>query len=382
MLVKWLTSRLKNDIIKKMNATEIKTEGGEKMAKAESLEILKESDFRRELKSEPRAGYLFFGDEDYLKAHAVRQARELVCSDPTLAFFNDMRLDAIDFTPQKLIDALTPMPMMADRKLITLSGMNFSSMRSHDLDDFCEALAELNNFDYNLLIISVASDCLDTGYLPKKPSESLKKLAEHLTPVQFDRCSTAKLTAWIAKHFEHNGVQATPDLCAQMPEYCGHSMFLLANEIDKLSYYTLSHGKISPTLDDMRLVCSSEEEYDTFAFTNAIMENRTEAALAILADYRFRRVDPLFILSDVMRVICEMLAVQALTAEGLPAARIGATFKPAIHEFRIGLYQKSLRNTSEQRLRLALAACNAADTTFKSSPQNGYTVLEQLICSL
>ena len=79
------------------------------------MDLLKEADFRKELKSNPRAGYLFFGDEDYLKAFAVKQARELICPDPSFAFFNEIRLDAMDFEAQKLIDALMPLPMMADK---------------------------------------------------------------------------------------------------------------------------------------------------------------------------------------------------------------------------------------------------------------------------
>ena len=343
------------------------------------MELIKEADFRKELKGTPRAGYLFFGEEDYLKAFSVRQARELLCPDPTFAFFNEMRLDAVDFTPQKLLDALMPMPMMADRKLVTVSGLNFNTMRPTDLDGLCEVLSELPHYDYNLLIITAASDCLDSGYLPKRPSATLTKLGEHLMPVHFERCTTAKLAAWIGKHFAHNGVEASPELCARMPDYCGHSMFILANEIDKLSFYTLSHGEKIATEENMRLVCTPANEYDAFAFTNAIMENKQDAALAILADYRFRRVEPLMILGDVSRVICDMLGVRAMTAEGNPAAEIASAL--GLHEFKVGLYQKSLRNTSEKRLRRALDACSTADTALKLSPQ-GYTALEKLICSL
>ena len=110
------------------------------------MNIIKEADFRREIKTAPRAGYLFFGEEDYLKAFAVRTAREIVSPDPTFAFFNEMRLDATDFSPQKLIDALMPMPMMADKKIVTLTGLNFNTMRQSDLDGLCEALAAVVYF--------------------------------------------------------------------------------------------------------------------------------------------------------------------------------------------------------------------------------------------
>ena len=343
------------------------------------LPIIKESDFRKELKSAPRAGYLFFGEEDYLKAFAVKQARELVSPDPSLAFFNDMRLDAVEFTPQKLLDALPPLPMMVDRKLITVSGLNFNTMRPNELEELCEVLAELETYDYNLLILIASADCLDPGYLPKRPSAPLTKLGEYLTPVQFERCTTAKLTAWIGKHFAHNGVEVSPALCAQMADYCGHSMFTLACEIDKLCFYTRYHGKAQATEEDMKLVCCPANEYDAFAFTNAIMDGKQETALSILADYRFRRIHPLIVLGDVTRVICDMITVRAMIAEGTTAKEIAQALK--MHEFKVGLYQKSLRNISEKRLHRAFEACLAADASLKLSPL-GYTPLEKLICSL
>ncbi len=343
------------------------------------MELLKESDFRKELKSKPRTGYLFFGEEDYLKAFALRQAREVICPDPSLAFFNELRIDALDYTPQKLMDALTAMPMLEERKLVILGGLNFHNLRSNEVENLCAVLDELKVYDYNLLIINVAADCLDAGYLPKSPSAVLKQLGAYLTPVYFEKCTTAKLTAWIQKHFAHNGIEASPALSSQMADYCGHSMFVLANEIDKLSYYLRSHGQTQATEEAMRLCCIPATEVDAFAFANAIMANKQDTALAILADYRFRRVDPLMIFGEVLRVVCDMISIQKMTAEGAPTSEIASALK--LHEFKVGLYQKSLRQTSKERLERALRACTNADLALKRSPQ-GYTALEKLICAL
>lgn len=342
-------------------------------------EIIKEADFRRELKGAPRTGYLFFGDEDYLKSFALKLARETLCPDPSFSFFNDIRLDAVGFEPSKLVDALMPAPMMEDRKIVTLTGLNFNTMRASELEELSDAIALLDEYDYNTLIVTAAADCLNPGILPKRPSPTLQKLSEHLTPVQFDKCSTQKLAAWVQKHFSHNGVEADPAFCTAFPEYCGHSMYILASEIDKLSYYVLSHERTSVTREDMLLVCTPAAEYDAFAFTNAIMEGKSEAALAILADYRFRRVDPLIILGDVSRVICDMLAVSAMCNEGATNAQIASVLK--LHEFKVGLYRKSIAAFDPARLSRALDACLDADRLLKLSPA-GYAPLEQLICTL
>jgi DNA polymerase III delta subunit len=156
-------------------------------------------------------------------------------------------------------------------------------------------------------------------------------------------------------------------------------MYILANEIDKLSFYLRYHGKTVADEESMRLVCTPLNEYDTYAFANAIMAGRSEEALAILADYRFRRADPIRILAEMAGTICDMAIIRSMTAEGAPIGEICAAFKPAWHEYRVGLFQKSLRQISEKRLKSAMEFCLEADRALKLSPQ-GYTALEQLIC--
>ena len=64
-----------------------------------ALTILKEADFRKALKTAPTGGYLFFGEEDYMKSASLRMARQGITeADPAMATFNDIRLDGLDFT--------------------------------------------------------------------------------------------------------------------------------------------------------------------------------------------------------------------------------------------------------------------------------------------
>ena len=129
----------------------------------------------------------------------------------------------------------------------------------------------------------------------------------------------------------------------------------------------------------MRFVCTPATEYDAFAFANAIMDGRRDTALDILRDYRFRRVEPLVILGDVIRVFCDMAGVAAMQGGGATDREIAGVLK--LHEFKVALYRKSLSRMRPGALRQALDACNAADRTLKLSPQ-GYTALERLICSV
>ena len=88
-----------------------------------ALNIMKEADFRKELKAAATGGYLFFGEEDYMKSASLRMARQSIAeADPAMAAFNDIHLDGLDFTPSALLDALAAPPMGSDRKVITVTG--------------------------------------------------------------------------------------------------------------------------------------------------------------------------------------------------------------------------------------------------------------------
>lgn len=345
------------------------------------ITVLKEADFRKALKAAPTGGYLFFGEEDYMKATAIRMARENVTeADPAMAAFNDIRLDGLDFTPSALLDALTVPPMGAERKIITVTGLNLSALRAADMDKLCEALSEIPDYPYNLVILSAAADTFDPGNLPKKPSELLTAFSEYLTPVWFERNTPAKLAGWVQKHYLHGGVQADPKICQFTVEYCGRNMFTLAGEIDKVSCYVRAHGRDTATEADIRAVAIPAMEYDAFAFTNAIMERRRADALDILSDLKLRRVEPLFILSEVSRVVCDLLAIRTMADGGRTPAEIGSELK--MHEYRVGLYLKQARKTDARLLRNAVAAAETADKALKRSAADGYGIIERLICTL
>ncbi len=348
--------------------------------------IIKEADFRKELKTNPTGGYLFFGEEDYMKAASLRMARASVTeSDPAMAPFNDIHLDGTDFSAGALLDAMTVPPMggveeAEARKIISVSGLNLGGMKSADVDKLTEALEAMADYPYNLVILSVGADAMDYGTLPKRPSALLTTLSEYLTPVYFERNTPAKLAGWVQKHYAAEGVKADPALCRFTIEYCGRQMYTLASEIDKVAFYVRAKGRDMATEADVRTAAVPAMEYDAFAFTNAITERRRADALDILADLKLRRVDPIFILGEVSRVMGNLYAVRAMADGGKTPAEISGAL--GIHEYRVSLFLKQVRSMDADRLRDMLTATAEADLALKRSSADGYGVIERIICSL
>ena len=341
------------------------------------MELIKEDVFRKQLKKGLDGAYLFFGEEDYLKSFALSAAREAMCPDPTFALFNDVRIDALDYSAGALLDALMPPPMMAEKKIVTVSGLDLGSLRAHEIDDLCEALSALRDYDYNVVILSVPAGRMEEGNLPKKPSALLSRLSEYLTPVRFEPISGARLIAWVGKHFQHHGVEADPALCAYLIEFCGKSMFTLSAETEKLSYYVLQHGRRTVTREDVDTVSVSELSAGTFALANAILDGKYQEAMSALEVMRFRREDPVILLSDISRVLCDLVIIKSLQEEGMQPGEIATLLK--MNEFRVKIYYSSAAGKSLKKLRRAVELCSAADLTLKQSSLPDYLVIERLI---
>lgn len=342
-------------------------------------DLLPGGEFEKQIRNSPATGYLLFGEEDYLKQHAVSVARSVLCPEPEFAAFNDIKVDALEFSPDVLLDSIMAYPMMADRKLITLTGLQPSAMSSSELSQLCEVLQALEEYDYNTLLLVVASDGLDPGYLPKRPSPVLSKLGETLVPVRFEKNTPAKLAAWVGRHFTHYGVSASGALCQKLIDYCGTGMYILASEIEKLCYYILSQGRKEAAEADIEAVAVAVPEYDSFALTNALLQQKPDEALQVLQKLKSSRTDPVIIMAEIDRCFCELCYVCAMIRQGLTNREISSATN--IHEFKINIYRKACSSIPPAKLRTILDRCSEADIALKSSVQTGYSAVERLICT-
>ncbi len=339
--------------------------------------IIKDVEFHREIKSAPRSCYFFFGEEDYLKNATLKQAREILGGDPAFDIFNYVEIDGREYSTDRLLDALAPPPMMADRKLVILQGLNLLEFKQSEFQDFCHVLETLEDYDYNVLIVTAASNGFEPGST-KRPSAQLKAISELAVPVQFDHPAPAKLAAWAQKHYAAHGATASPQVAQYTVDVCGRDMFALAGEIDKVACYALAHGKQAVTERDVDAVTVPSTEIGAFALANAISEGRRADALQILDDMRFRRVEPVIVLGEISGVYSDMLAVKTLADKGLSTPEIASALR--MNEYRLARYQRSLRGMSTERVHQLISAAARADTEVKSSGKS-YAPLEKLICS-
>lgn len=355
------------------------------------MDIISGTEFLKRIKENADGNYLFYGEEDYLKAHALKSFKDAMGLDEALEIFNLIKIDVLDYDAEKLIDALSMPPMMAEKKLVVVTGLNIKKMnrggKSDDGDNsvgelraLIDAINHLEEFDYNNLIIIIPAGNITEDEPKKKLPAALAFLSEYLTPVKFEASTPQKLSLWVARHFEHHGIKARAEDCTHLVNFCGRDMFILSGEVEKLSLYAKAQGRDYIVREDIPLLCCAEMEYGAFEFSNAILEGRKNDALSILRVMKFKQIEPLAIMGELSGILSDLLKIKILLGAGKNLQQIEQETK--MNSYKVKLYVGSARRMELSRLQAIVLAAAEADLAMKFQFDAGYLHLEKLICSL
>ena len=325
--------------------------------------------------------YLFAGPEDYLKRHTLAEVQKKLVPDDAFAAFNFLRFHGETPDFERLVDALSSPPMMAEAKLVVWEHVDFSSMGERERDRVIEGIASLSAAmdPETVLIFLAGSEGLDLG-TERRRSPIYRKLEKVLCVVEFDLADERRLIPWIGRHFAQCGVTSTPEVCAHLIALCGRSMTILANETDKIAFYVLERGRNAVTLADVDNAASPIRESEAFALTNALLDRDRSAAFAALLDLKERRVDAAVAVGALCRFYSELLTVAAFG--GTAASEVSRITK--MNEYKLKLYQKAVRRVSLEQIRREADRCRAIDEATKGMAVGvgGYTAIERFIASV
>lgn len=337
-----------------------------------------EAEFRQELK-DLKGGYLFYGDEDYLKLSYAKEVQKRVL-DGAFDDFNHIVIYGEDYSAPELSGAIASLPMMAEKKLVEVRSLDFKSLKKDEILALGEALEALEDCDHTILIMRADSHLFDAGR-PKAPSELFKLLTKHLTPVEFSFPVPARLSSWILRHFSEGNISFSPELCDYLVDICGHSMWTLANEIDKLCAYAGANSINTIDKKIIDLVCCKSIEYDDFQLTNMLLDGNNALVFETLRRQKLNHEPANVILFSVVKMYTELYAVSRLYQAGMNKAQIASTLK--IHEFKVGKYLTRISRSSPARIERMLELCRDADLQSKSLQNlDTYGALERLISTL
>lgn len=335
------------------------------------------SELVAEIKKGVSGAYFFWGDEEYLKNFYIGRIRHAVLGeDETLSSFNHYTVKWGEDTAEDLEDALTAVPMMAERTLVEVY-CDFTKIKDHA--EFADMLSIFDGSSSVLVVIAPA-DGFDAGNVAKKKqSEAYKIYSKIMKPVEFAAQTPTELKRWIVRRFSRDYLSVGGETLEFIVNRCGRDMFILSGELDKIVAAALQRGI---QLIDEELVAEvtvSSEEDDAFALANAILNGDRKRALHELAACKRRQEKAPAVLGSVSKAVCDMLTVSILLHNGMDKAEIAKKMK--MHEYRTGLYINAVRDIDPGKLLAAANRCREADVLLKSTRLD-YIALERFICTI
>lgn len=338
-----------------------------------------QKELKARLKGDELGGvYIFAGEEEYLKRFYTEELRKRILTEPAFEPFNHLCCEGSTIDFDLLLDAVKSPPMMADFKLIEWDRADFESMKEEALDAFASLTELVKEHPYAVLLFRATVTELNPG-TAKRPSSLYKRLSELAVTVTFETATDTQLLGWLNSHFAHEGLSATAEALRLMLSRVGHSMEILASELDKLACYCRVHKLAVVTPELVTLVCSSTAEDDAFGLSNALLSGNRAAAYACLYDLRRRRVEPMLVLGQLTRLFTDLTAVSLLLAEGGSVSTVASAL--SMNEYKAGLYVKGARARSDAALRRAISICRDADLAVKAGA-DPHVRLDRMIAEL
>lgn len=324
----------------------------------------------------PAGGYLFYGEEDYLKSHTAARIRTLLFPDEGLADFNRRTFTGETYTPGDLAEAILSPAMMVEKKLIEVTLPDGDRIRDKDRTALLDTLGYLAQTDDTVLLLVFPADTFDPG-TAKKPSTFFKNLTKVLTPVEFPLQTDARLLQWMQRHLADYGVTLSPAVGQQILTTCGRSMLRLSGELGKAGAYAAAHGMPELTMEAAMQVITPTDEDDAFRLANCLLEGNKTAAYGCLSVKIRKKEDPILLLAQITRVYMDLAAAAVFLEEGRDKRELAQVLK--MHEYKAGLYCRAASGVSAEYFENALEKCLDADMAMKSSAVNGYELLERLV---
>jgi len=251
-------------------------------------------------------GYLFYGEESYLREYYLGELRKKLVP-AGFEEFNYHRIEGKELTVQTLSEMAEAMPMLAERTLIVVTDFDLFKLNEEQREKLIAFLGDIPPYCCVVFVYDTVE------YKPNKTMKKLcKAIADHVEAVEFRPADNSDLVTWIARRFRALG----KDIDRQTAEYliftCGGLMTGLVPEITKIGTY--AKGK-TITQKDIDAVADPVLSAEVFKLSDAVLKGNYDGAARILGDLLKMQTEPIMILaalgSQLRRIYTARMAIDS-----------------------------------------------------------------------
>ena len=213
--------------------------------------------------------YLLYGDEDVLKDEALRLLVDAAVGGDANRDFNFDSCFAADLTPEQFHALVNTPPMLAERRVVVVRGVEQLGKRKTKLRD--EALRYLAAPNPSTLLVLVFA-------AGEEPDAELVRAS---TTVELGPLSPERVPRWLQHRAGTLGLTLEPDAATLLLQAVGNDLTTLARELEKLASLTADTRQPATAADVTGLVGVRRGETVYDLVDAALARNAARAAALV-----------------------------------------------------------------------------------------------------
>lgn len=316
--------------------------------------------------------YLFLGDEQYLKKMYCRQI-EKKCVDEAFASFNYDFFDGEKTSLYDILDRAQTLPMMSEKRCITVEGFKLDSLSEKELKIFEQSAEKLPD---TTVLIFLQKDSALTKKSGKKASEIIDKYG---AVCDIKKRKGADLLKPLISSAAKQGHELSSALAGYLVKEVGDDYNMLINELNKICAYA-KDTEIKKS--DIDAVAVKTLDAKVYQLTKALTSNDFSKAYSVLDTLIELKTPAEYILGAIIGTYTDMYRVKVCSACGVNVSRLKEAFSYKGRDFVLDNAQRDSRKLDMPKIRKCLEVLFAADLKLKTSRDNPVVVIEQTMVRL
>jgi DNA polymerase III subunit delta len=334
------------------------------------------TDVWKQIKKKQFAGvYLLYGTESFL----IHETIQLIVTHLLNEEEKDFNFSTYDLeeTPIEVaIEDAETFPFMGEKRLIVMQNPGFltSEKTKEKVEHNITKLEEyLNNpAPYSIVVIAAPYEKLDER---KKITKELKRKA---VVEEAKKLGDQELKNWIKDRVKSNNVDMDDMAIEKMVGIAGSNLFVLTNEIDKMSLYVGKGKRID--LHTVEMLVSKTLEQNIFELVEKVVYRKVEEALRIYYDLLKQNEEPIKILALLSGQFRLIYQVKELSSKGYGQQQMATTLRQ--HPYRVKLAAGQVHLFTEDELKRLMHLFAEADYQMKTGGLNKTMIIELILFQL
>ncbi len=322
--------------------------------------------------------YLLYGQESYFVSACVDKIIEKAVPSGFESFnlnrFNGEKLSYIE-----LEDAVSTLPMMAERKCVVVKDLDIDKLNKNDIDSLMEMVSNPNEST----VLVLYSTGVEYDF---KKSTKLKKLSEAIQKngvvCDFALKDKATLKRALSDRAQKVYVELDMPIADLLIDRCSQSYSVLINEIDKLIAYVQGRGgdRLEITKADIEACSIPSIDATSFDLARSILNKKYEQAFLLLDELFYQRMEALSILGALNMCFIDLYRAKCAMMNGCNTDAVLTDFGyPKNRAFAVRNSFRDVQGYSIESIRRCLNALIDADCQIKSSKVQDRLILENMI---